>query len=123
MRNPIWAVTPWMRRQDGITEKLDFNFDGKERNDHWRSAAITNKVDIKLNPKVDWKLDMNVGACSPDFDLSQFAISSADMKAGALFDENPTWATNPIRRDFRINAGVSSITIYVPKDCGMPDQR
>ncbi|MFZ1080581.1 MAG: DUF5668 domain-containing protein [Candidatus Kryptoniota bacterium] len=103
--------------KDGSTEKLDFNFDGNNDNYHWRWWGTTNKVYIKLNPKVDWELDMNIGASSTDFDLSQFAIRSADIKAGAsslkikLGDKSDT--TN-----FRMNTGASSVKIYIPQDAG-----
>ncbi len=100
--------------QDGITEKLDLSFKGNNGNNHWGSGGITNKVNAKLNPKVDWKLDVNIGASSTDFDLSKYVISSADIKGGAssmkirLGDKSDT-------TDLKINCGISSISIYVPR--------
>jgi len=100
--------------KDASTEKLDFNFDGNNENYHWRWGGTTNKVYVRLDPKVDWKLNVNIGASSSDFDLSKYAVSSADIKAGAssikirLGDKSDT--TN-----LDLNCGVSSITIYVPQ--------
>ncbi len=101
--------------KDGSTERLDISFEGSEH--HWFWGNSRNKVDMKLNPRVSWKLDMNVGACSTDFDLSQFAVTSADIKAGAseikikLGDKADT--TN-----ISMNTGASSVTIYVPQGSG-----
>jgi hypothetical protein len=97
------------------TENLDLTMEKRE--EHWFFGSEKNKVDIKLNPIPDWKLDMDVGACSLDFDLSPYVISSADLKAGAssmkirLGDRSDT-------TQLSINAGVSSISIYVPESSG-----
>lgn len=102
--------------RDGSTEKLDLNFEDN-KDYHWRFGGTKNDVDLKLNPKIDWKLNMDVGACSTDFDLSEFVISSADIKAGAsslkikLGDKSDT-------ANISLNTGASSVTIYVPRSSG-----
>lgn len=101
--------------KDGSTERLDLAFEGKDN--HWSWGGSKNKVSLKLNPNINWKLNMDVGACSADFDLSQFAITSMDIKAGAsslkikLGDKSDTTNVN-------LNTGVSSATIYVPQSSG-----
>lgn len=101
--------------KNGSTENLDLSM---EKNDeHWIFGGDKNKVDIELNPIPDWKFVTNVGACSLNLDLSPYAVSSADLKAGAssmkirLGDKSDTTRLS-------INAGVSSITINVPKNSG-----
>jgi len=102
--------------KDGSTEKLDLNFEGNSDN-HWRFGGTKNEVDLKLNPKVDWELDMDVGACSTDFDFTPFAVTSVDIKGGAskfkvkLGDKADS--TN-----ISINTGASSVTLYVPEGSG-----
>jgi hypothetical protein len=101
--------------KDGLTERLDLAFEGKDN--HWSWGGSKNKVDLKLSGRVDWKLNMDVGACSTDFDLSKFSIASMDIKAGAssikirLGDRSDTTNVN-------MNTGASSVTIYVPQGSG-----
>lgn len=102
--------------KDGSTEKLDLNFEDN-KDYHWRFGGTKNDVAFKLNPKIDWTLNIDVGACSTDFDLSEFVITSADIKAGAsslkirLGDKSDT--TN-----ISLNTGASSVTIYIPRSSG-----
>ncbi|HUI31735.1 MAG TPA: DUF5668 domain-containing protein [Candidatus Acidoferrales bacterium] len=105
--------------KNGSTERLNLNFEN-DNSDHWRFGEFgggKNKVEMKLNPKVDWKLDIDVGACSIDFDLSQFEVSSADIKAGAsslkikLGEKSDT-------ANVHMSTGASKVTIYVPKGSG-----
>jgi len=76
-----------------------------------------NEVNIKLNPKPAWNLDMNIGAAAADFDLSDYRIDTADFEAGAssmvvrLGDKNPKTVV-------LFNAGASSIHVDVPKTAG-----
>lgn len=100
------------------TEKLDLTMEEREeRNEHWFFGGEKNKVNIKLNPVPAWELNMDVGACSVDFDLSPYAVTSADFKAGAssmkirLGDKSDT-------THLTIDAGASSITISVPQNSG-----
>jgi hypothetical protein len=76
-----------------------------------------NEVDIKLNVKPSWNLEMNIGAADADFDLSDYKIDTAKFEAGAtsmkvkLGDKNPKTVVE-------FNAGASSIHISVPKTAG-----
>jgi hypothetical protein len=76
-----------------------------------------NEVNIRLNSKPAWNLDMSIGAAAVDFDLSDYRIDSANFEAGAtsmvvrLGDKNP-------RTFVEFNAGASSLHIDVPKTAG-----
>jgi len=76
-----------------------------------------NEVNIKLNPSPAWNLNMDIGAASVSFDLSEYRIDTADFNAGAssidirLGDKNP-------KTVLVINAGASSIHVDVPKTAG-----
>jgi len=106
-------------KEEGHTAKLDLNFEDNKDN-HWRFGEFggdKNKVVMKLNQKVDWKLNLDVGACSTEFDLSQFIVNSVDIKAGAsslkikLGDKSDTTYVS-------MNTGASKVTIYVPQESG-----
>lgn len=76
-----------------------------------------NEVNIKLNTKPSWNLDLNIGAAAVDFDLSGYKIDTANFEAGAssmvvkLGDKNPMSV-------LEFNAGASSIHVDVPKTAG-----
>ena len=76
-----------------------------------------NEVNIKLNPKPVWNLDLSIGAAAVDFDLSDYRIDTANFEAGAssmvvrLGDKNP-------KTVLLFSAGASSIHVDVPKTAG-----
>ena len=76
-----------------------------------------NEVNIKLNPKPVWNLEMSIGAAAVDFDLSEYMIDTANFEAGAssmvvrLGDKNP-------KTVLLFSAGASSIHVDVPKTAG-----
>jgi len=78
---------------------------------------FSNDVQLKLNPKPVWDLDLSIGAASIDFDLTQFKTNKLKVEGGAssillkLGDLTP-------RADVEIDAGASSITIKVPATSG-----
>lgn len=105
--------------KEGPTAKLDLNFEN-DKDNHWRFGEFggdKNKVEMKLNPKVDWELNMDVGACSTDFDLSPFVVTSADIKAGAS-SIKIKFGDRADTTNISMNTGASSVTIYVPQNSG-----
>ena len=76
-----------------------------------------NEVTIKLNSKPSWNLEMNIGAASVDFDLSDYKIDTADFEAGASSMEVRLGDKNP-KTVLVFNAGASSIHVDVPKTAG-----
>jgi len=76
-----------------------------------------NEVNIRLNTNPSWNLDMDLGAASADFDLSDYKIDTANFDAGAssidvkLGDRNSKTVAV-------FNAGASSIHVSVPKTAG-----
>ncbi len=105
--------------KEGSTAKLDLNFEGDNDN-HWRFGDFggdKNKIEIKLNQKVDWSLNMDVGACSADFDLSPFAVTSVDIKGGAS-SIKIRFGDRADTTNISMNTGASSVTLYVPQNSG-----
>ncbi len=107
--------------KDGTTQNVDIRLEGRQ--EHWHFGGGKNTLNMKLNPTPDWVMNFNVGACSADFDLSPFDVSSAQIKAGAskikvrLGDRADT--TN-----LRVETGASSLTFYIPSSsaCQIRDQ-
>ncbi len=101
--------------RDGSTQEIDLRFEG--RNERWPFGSAKNSLDMELNPTVDWALNLNVGACSVDFDLTPFMVRTAEIKAGAskikvrLGDKSDT--TN-----LKIDTGASSLVVYLPSSSG-----
>lgn len=76
-----------------------------------------NDVDLKLNKKPVWDLDLSIGAASIDFDLTQFKVNKIKVEGGASSIELKMGNLSP-RTDVEIDAGASSITIKVPAASG-----
>ena len=76
-----------------------------------------NEVTIKLNTKPVWNLQLNIGAASADFDLTDYKIDTANFDAGASSMEVKLGDKNP-KTVVVFNAGASSIHVNVPKTAG-----
>ena len=76
-----------------------------------------NEVNIKMNTKPAWNLDMSIGAASVDFDLSDFRIDTAEFEAGASSISVKIGDKNP-KTVMVFSAGASSINVEVPKTAG-----
>ena len=95
----------------------NINLNMQEANFNLGKTKFKNKVDIALNKKPKWDLDIKLGAASIMFDFSKYKIedinldmgaASLDVKLGELAD----------KLDFNINAGASKIIISVPEMVG-----
>ena len=101
--------------KNGSTQTVDLRYESE--NEHWRFGGGKNTLNLSLNPNPDWQMDLNVGACKVDFDLTPFKVRSAEIKAGAskikirLGDKADT--TN-----LTVNTGASSVVVYVPSSSG-----
>ena len=99
-------------RDDDSVRVLDLQFEHEGNMRHF-----SNDVQLKLNPKPVWDLDLSIGAASIDFDLTKFKTNKLKVEGGAssillkLGDLTP-------RTDVEIDAGASSITIKVPASSG-----
>ena len=75
------------------------------------------EVTIALNPAPLWDIDLNAGASSVNYDLSNFRVRKVSLDGGAgsfkitLGDKYPDVKIN-------IDAGASAITIKVPQSTG-----
>lgn len=96
-------------------ERVSLRMEGQRHG--WRFGRFENRAVMKLNPGTEWDLDVDVGAAKVDFDLSSFSVkhlglntgaASVKLKLGGLADEARV----------SINAGASSIRIWVPDSAG-----
>lgn len=101
--------------KSGNTQTMDLAFKGTE--DRWNFGESRNTLDLQLGTKPDWNIDLDVGACKVNFDLTPYIVRNATIKAGAssvsvrLGDRSDT--TN-----LKLETGVSKIKIYVPSGVG-----
>jgi uncharacterized membrane protein len=76
---------------------------------------LKNKVTIKLNPKPDWDIKVDVGAADVELDLSLFKIRKLDIDGGAS-SIDLRLGTLQAESKIKINSGASSINIKVPRE-------
>lgn len=73
------------------------------------------KINIALNPDVIWDLKVQTGASSANCDMTNFKLRKFDFASGA--SKLKLKLGQPLdRSEVNIDAGVSSITIMIPKD-------
>jgi hypothetical protein len=105
-----------LRRYDTDSSSfIDFDMEGASFT--IGDKGYKNKVDMSLNPKPIWDLNLEAGAASMDFDLSELktknievdmGAASIKMRLGSLYSET----------NLNIEAGASDIDIFVPKESG-----
>ncbi len=77
----------------------------------------TNQVNIRLNEKPSWNLDLDIGAAAMTMDLSKYKIDTVEIDAGAASVEMTLGKLNP-KTVVTVSAGASSFTLRVPKEAG-----
>jgi hypothetical protein len=99
------------------TLNFDVNKSKNRRGNHWSINASGSKVNIKLNPIVQWDMNLNMGASEVDFDLSAFKIRNFTFDGGASDVELKFGDKLPIS-DVKIKTGAANIEIKVPLNSG-----
>lgn len=84
------------------------SFKGK----HFKNQSL-----IQLNQNPIWDLNLEVGAASVDFDLSEFKIGRIDLEGGAT-SVNLKLGDKSARTDIKIETGASSVEINIPETSG-----
>ncbi|GAB3899345.1 hypothetical protein GCM10028803_20330 [Larkinella knui] len=82
-----------------------------------KSGELVNLVDLRLNPKPTWSFDFGIGAGQANFDLSAYAVKSVKLGAGAADIELKLGDRAP-QSDVKIESGVTSVTLKIPKTTG-----
>lgn len=80
-------------------------------------GKLSNQVDIKLNDKPLWTIDLGLGAGEGDFDLSGFAVKNLKVQAGAA-DIEVKLGDRADLTNVELQAGVASMVVRVPEGVG-----
>jgi hypothetical protein len=83
----------------------------------WRTRGWRNHVDLRLNERPEWRLDLDIGAAEVDLDMRPYKVQSLDLDAGAA---KVVIRLGALAResDISINAGASSVRLEVPEAAG-----
>lgn len=108
-------VGPYIYSTTKTDDHQSLTFDIKNR--HFKTRRLNNEVEIQLNPKPIWNININAGAASVELDLTRFKMKTVDIDGGASAVYLRLGNTYKKTKIY-INAGVSSIEIYIPEDVG-----
>ena len=110
-------------KKDGI-KTIDFEMKNKKGSDndfnlHFGDGDhdMSNKVHLKLNPKVAWNFDMGIGAGDLEFDLSPFIVKNLNLETGAAAIDLKL-GDKADMTDVKVKSGVASVEIRVPQGVG-----
>ncbi|WP_460975340.1 LiaI-LiaF-like domain-containing protein [Spirosoma knui] len=82
-----------------------------------KDGNFENRVDIHLNDKPLWTMDVALGAGQGDLDLSSYAVKSLKLAAGAA-DLDLKLGAKADQSDVKLDVGAASVTVRVPKEVG-----
>lgn len=99
------------------TRSADINLKLDDNDIDLKSGELVNKVDLRLNTKPAWSFDFGIGAGQASFDLSSYVVKSVKLGAGAADVELKLGDRAP-QSDVKIESGVTSVTIKIPKTSG-----
>ena len=80
-----------------------------------RHSVSDNQVNIRLNDRPSWNLNLDIGAAEIDMDLRDYKIDTASIDAGASSIDIKIGNKNPLTV-MTFNAGASSIEVSIPKE-------
>jgi hypothetical protein len=82
-----------------------------------KRGKLENKVEINLNEKPIWNIDLGIGAGKADFDLSDFKVKSLKVSTGVA-DMDVRLGDKVPQANVDIESGVASVTVEVPESVG-----
>ena len=80
-------------------------------------GKFENRVDIHLNAKPIWTMDVALGAGQGDLDLSAYAVRSLKVAVGAAELDLKLGSKVDVS-DVKLDVGAASVTVRVPKEVG-----
>lgn len=89
-----------------------------KKSSNWFLSDYSNKWKVSLNHKIPLKLSVDVGASDINIDASEILLENADIKVGVSRLVLKVGEKVP-KVDIKINSGVSSILVSVPKESGI----
>jgi len=97
------------------TAVIDFKMESGKIN--LKKGNNENSIEINLNTKPLWNIDMGLGAGEAKFDLSDFRVKSLKVSTGVA-DLNVKLGDKVNRTDVKIESGVASVTLEIPESVG-----
>lgn len=88
-----------------------------QQNIDFKDGKFENRVDVHLNAKPVWSMDVALGAGQGDLDLSAYAVKSLKLAAGAA-DLDLKLGAKADQSDIKLDVGAASVTVHVPKEVG-----
>lgn len=79
--------------------------------------SYKNNIDVALNPNPVWDMNLDVGAASMDFDLTEIKTKNIDVDMGAASIKIKLGSLYPETK-LSVDAGASDINVFVPKESG-----
>ena len=101
------------------TTTLTFKMNSKRKgkNNNWSFNTSGNEVDLYLNTKPLWEMNLKMGAGEVDFDLSNYKIRVMNFDGGAA-DVSVKLGDRLAITDLNVKTGVANVEIKVPKNSG-----
>jgi hypothetical protein len=103
------------REQSGNFAYVTLDFRGRNRG--WNFGNGRNHVEVRLNSKPIWTINLHVGAASGDFDLSPYKVEELTLDAGASSMKVRLGDRSGEMR-VRVKTGAASTSIEVPEKVG-----
>jgi len=100
--------------RDETTRAADIDLKLDDDHINLRSGELVNRVNLNLNPRPVWSFSFGIGAGQADFDLSAYNVKSLELNAGAA-DIDLKLGDKAPDSNVRIEAGVASVTVKVPR--------
>ncbi|GAB3939933.1 hypothetical protein GCM10028805_00940 [Spirosoma harenae] len=89
----------------------------EQQNFDLKDGKFENRVDVHLNEKPIWSMDIALGAGTGELDLSAYAVKNLKLAAGAA-DLNLKLGAKADQADVKLDVGAASVTVRVPKEVG-----
>jgi hypothetical protein len=82
-----------------------------------KDGKFENRVDVHLNDKPVWSMDIALGAGQGDLDLSAYTVKDLKLAVGAADLDLKLGAKADVS-DVKLDVGAASVTVHVPKEVG-----
>jgi hypothetical protein len=95
----------------------NLTFKMKNKQNKWSLGDGGNDVDLKLNRKPEWNINMNMGAGEVNLDMEAYKLRSFRFDGGAASIDLKLGSLLPIT-DVTVKTGVAEVKINIPESSG-----
>lgn len=93
---------------------IDFNMNDKKFR---LRDEFDNRLELRLNDKPVWDLELSIGAAKGFLELDEFKIENLELKTGAT-DIELKLGSRSERMDVKVEMGAANLKIEIPEDSG-----